>query len=339
MPTPNDDAGLALLAQVREILELEPARMLEEERGFRWWPHAHPMRFSARPLRPDGTTVVSVETLLLEGVAGRGAEFGRIAHRNARDPGLSSLRWDSTTGELSLRTAVLARGGDAMMAARRLAHAALLQAGESLRAVDSLAVEFPEARIVSPPAPMADVSPVEQVEAWQAYAERGPQMAPELAGLVAAMPTLNPAPWMRVTPAAHGFDAEIACLPAHQQKGPGEGVALLRMSATQAHPRLGPGLVVVLVPPPSAEPVAERAAATSVLLNEAESREWTGVDALGGWCVHPSAGLSHAMFMPALAVDEETPELLAWQAGTRARWAVQFLERIAEMREKGGAQG
>ncbi len=339
MSTPHDDAGLALLAQVREILELDPARILEEERGFLWWPHAQPMRFSARPLRPDGTTVVTAETLLLENVPGRGAEFARIAHRNARDPGLSSLRWDSTTGELWMRASVMARGGDAMPAARRLAHAALLQAGDAMRAVDALAVEFPDARIASPPPPVADLAPVEQVEAWQAYAERGPELAPELAGLIAALPTLNPAPWLNVASAAHGLDAEIACTPGHVPKSPGEGVALLRISGKQAHPRLGPGLVVVLVLPASAEPVAERVVATSVLLNEGEAREWTGADALGGWCVHPSAGLSHAMFMPALAVDEDTPELLAWQAGARARWAMQFLERIAAMRAAGGTQG
>ncbi len=328
----SNDVGLAMLTEVRTILELEPTRVLEEERGFRWWPHAHPMRFSARPVRADGTSVVAAETLLLEGVACRGAEFARIAYRNARDPGLSSLRLDSTTGELWLRAAVVARAGDSLPASQRLSHAALLQAGDSLRAADALAVEFPEARLVTPPAPVAGLGVVEQVEAWQAYAERGTALAARIAASVAALPSIRPAPWLRVSAAPHGLDAEIGCVPAHQQNAPGEGVALLRISANQAHPRLGAGLVVVLVPPPAMEPVAERAPATSVLLNEAEAREWTGVDTLGGWCVHPTVGLSHALFMPALAVDDDTVEVLAWQAGVRARWAVQFVERIAAMR-------
>lgn len=335
----SEDAGLALLSEVRTILELEGTRVRDEERAFRWWPHAHAMRFSAGEPRPDGASVVAAETLLLEGVPGRGPEFGRIALRNARDPGLSSLRWDSTTAELWLRAAVIARPGDSLPAAKRLAHAALLQAGEALRASDALAVEFPEARLATPPAPVAGLPVVEQVEAWQAYAERAPGLAAGLAERVSALASASPAPWLRVSRAPHGLDAEIACAPPHQQTAPGEGVALLRLSATQAHPRLGAGLVMVLVPPPAAEPVAERAAATSVMLNEAEAREWTGVDALGGWCVHGSVGLSHVTFVPALAIDDDTVEVLAWQAGVRARWAVAFLQKVAAMRTPGGANG
>jgi hypothetical protein len=107
------------------------------------------------------------------------------------------------------------------------------------------------------------------------------------------------------------------------------------VSATQPHPRLGAGLVLVLVPPPALEPVAERAAATASLLNEAEAREWTAVDQLGGWCVHPAAGLAHVLFMPALAVEDDTAEVLAWQAGVRTRWATAFVKRVAALRAPG----
>lgn len=332
------DAGLQAIETLRQVLAPEADRTQDEARGFRWWPHAHAMRVWAEPARADGSCVVAVETVLFTGVAARGAEFAKLAWRNAKDPGMSALRWDSQNGELSMRCGVIARPNDSAAPARRLCHAALLQIGESLRAADGLAVELPGATLATPPAPLAGLPVVEQTETWQAYASEAPGLAAALAEQVSALAGVSPAPWLRVTRAAHGLDAEIACAPPHQLKSPGQGIALLRISATQAHPQLGAGLVCVLVPPSETEPVAERAYATAALLNEAEAREWTGVDQLGGWCVHPAAGLSHVVFLPALAVEEDTAEVLAWQAGMRARWAVQFVAKVAAMRTpEGGA--
>jgi len=100
----------------------------------------------------------------------------------------------------------------------------------------------------------------------------------------------------------------------------------------QPHPKLGAGLLTALVPPPGIEPVAERQAATAALLNEGEAREWTGCDALGGWCVHPAAGLAHVSFVPALALEPGSAGRLAWQAGMRARWAAAFFSQVAVSR-------
>jgi hypothetical protein len=328
------DAGLEAVALIREILEPEGARTLDEARGFAWWPHAHMQRVWAEPARPDGACVVASETVLLAEVPGRGAEFAKLALRNAREPGLSSLRWDSQTQQVSMRAAVVARPGDGNAAARRLSHAALLQIGEALRAADSLAVEMPGSTLVTPPPPVAgQAAVVAQVEAWRAFAEGGAPLAEQITNDVAALMNIAPAPWLRVTRAAHGLDAEILCVPPHQASAPGEGVALLRVSASQPHPQLGPGLVFVLVPPPDTEPMLERAPATAALLNEAEAREWTGADQLGGWCVHPSVGLAHVSFVPAMAVEDDTAQVLAWQAGTRARWVRGFLASVAARRK------
>ena len=177
-----------------------------------------------------------------------------------------------------MRCGVVARPNDSGAPARRLCHAALLQVGESLRAADGLAVELPGAMLATPPAPLAGLPVVAQTETWQAYANEAPGLAAALAEQVSALAGVSPAPWLRVTRAAHGLDAEIACAPPHQLTSPGQGIALLRISATQAHPQLGAGLVCVLVPPSETEPVAERVYATAALLNEAEAREWTGVD-------------------------------------------------------------
>lgn len=328
------DAGLEAVAFVRNALDPESTRVLGEERGFRWWPHAHTMRVWAEAPRPDGACVVAVETALLGGVEGRGTEFGRIAQRNARHPGLSALRWNGETRELSLRASVVVRPGDGDASVRRIAHAALLQVGESLEAGEALAVEFPGATLLAPPAPVAGVlEPAPQVEAWEEYARVAQLQAEEFPARLHALPALKPAPWLNVQRAGHGIDAEIPTVSGLAPTAPGEGLALLRISATQPHPRLGPGMVVVLVPPPETEPVAERAAATAALLNEGESREWTGFDQLGAWCVHPSVGLSHAMFVPALAVEDDLPQVLAWQSGMRARWCREFLMRVAAMRK------
>ena len=329
------------LGVVRLALDPPSERIAEaDDAGFTWWPHAHPQRIAASATRTDGACRVSAETVLLSGVSGRGPELAALAARNAREAGLSALRWDSERGEVSLRAAVVAHPGDGGGAARRLAHAALLQLGEALRAAESLSLEFPGATLVTG----RDVAgrewtAVDAAESWRAYAAEAPGASAAMTAAMQRLARLSPAPWVRATPAAHGLDAEIACRAAQPEAAPGEGLALLRLSDRQPHPRLGAGFVSVLVLPPAAEPLAERAAATAALLNEGESREWTGADQLGGWCVHPAAGLAHALFLPAVAVEEDTLERLAWQAGIRARWASQFLDRVAAMRGSGSAQG
>jgi len=335
------DVATDVLNVVRRALDPPPARIASESAsGFAWWPHSHAQRIAAAEPRADGACVVSAETVLLSGVTGRAPELATLAMRNARDAGLSALRWDSERGEVSLRAAVVVHPGDGGGGARRLAHAALLQVGEALRAAESLALEFPGASLVTGRDASGEEWPaVDAVESWRAYAAAGPEAAAAVADAMKRLFQLSPAPWVRATPAAHGLDAEIACRTSQEVSAPGEGMALLRLSDRQPHPHLGPGFVAVLVLPPSSEPVAERAPATAALLNEGESREWTGTDQLGGWCVHPAAGLAHALFLPAVAVEEDTLERLAWQAGTRARWASGFLDRVAAMRDSGLAQG
>jgi hypothetical protein len=334
-------AGSEAVRALHRVLEPPAERVAEEAAdGFTWWPHAHAQRIAASDMRADGACIVSAEIVLLAGVAGRGPELAALALRNAREPGLSGLRWDSERGTVSLRAAVVVRAGDGGAAARRLSHAALLQIGEALRVADELAVAFPAAAPVTGlDAAGREWEAVETAESWRTYAHGAAEAAASLAAAIARLPRLAPAPWVRAAAAAHGVDAELACRAGGAGAAPGEGLALLRLSDRQPHPRLGAGLVAVLVLPPDAEPVAERAAATAALLNEAESREWTGADQLGAWCVHPMAGLSHVQFLPALAVEEDSLERLAWQAGARARWATAFLERIAALRAEGGARG
>ena len=342
----REDAGLAAVEAVRAALDPEADRVVDEPRGFTWWSHAHALRVHAEAPRADGAVRVVAETGLLAGVGGRGAEFAALARWNAREAALSSLRWDGERGEVSLRASVVAHQKTGDAAARLLAHAALLQVGEALRAADALAIEMPGATLLTAPHPPsagtrrgASLDPVAQVEAGRAYAAGAASRAVELEQAMAALAALAPAPWARSTRAAHGIDAELLSEVA-PPGAPGQGAPwLLRVSASQPHPRLGGGLLTALVPPQEFEPVAGRQAATAALLNEGEAREWTGCDALGGWCVHPAAGLAHMSFIPALALEAGTAERLAWQAGMRARWAAAFLAQVAISRAGRGPAG
>ena len=336
----GEDAGLAAVAQLLAALAPEPDRVASAPRGFRWWPHAHALDVRAEPPRADGASRLVAETALLGGVRGRGAEFAALARWNAREAALSSLRWDGERGEVSLRASAVARPGDGGAAARLLAHAALLQAGEALRAADALAIELPEATLLAPPPPHGGpLEPVEQVAAADAYAHGARSRTDVLEQAIAALARASPAPWRRSTQAAHGLDAELEAGTEPASSTPTAARWLLRASVRQPHPGLGAGLLTALVPPPGLEPVAERAAATAALLNEGEAREWTGCDALGGWCVHPSAGLAHVSFVPALVLEAGTAERLAWQAGMRARWAAAFLGEVGRSRAARGAVG
>ena len=336
----QQDAGLAVVEAVRAALDPDPDRVVEEPRGLAWWPHAHALRVHAEAPRADGAARVVAETGLLAGVSGRGAEFAALARWNAREAALSSLRWDGERGEVSLRASVVARPSAGGEAARLLAHAALLQAGEALRAADALAIEMPGATLHTVPPPRGtSLDPVAQVEAGRAYAAGAASRAAVLEQAMAALAALAPAPWARSTRAAHGIDAELMSVVAPSGAPSPAAPWLLRVSARQPHPRLGGGLLTALVPPAGIEPLAERRAATAALLNEGEAREWTGCDAIGGWCVHPAAGLAHISFIPALALETGTAERLAWQAGTRARWAVAFLAQVAFSRAGRGPAG
>jgi hypothetical protein len=319
------------LALVRAALAPPPARVREEATGFAWRPHAFEQRIAWGPAGEDAARLLEASVRLLSGVEGGAGVVAALAAWNAREPGLSSLRWDSTAGEVALRAAVIVRPGDGGAAARRLAHAALLQLGDAIRAADALAVKLPAAALAEG---AGALPPVAQVEAWRVYADGAvaASTANRIAEQVTALAASAPGPWRRITATAHGIDAEIECAPVAESAGQSAEVALLRMSATQPHPRLGPGIVQALVPPASAEPVAERAAATAALLQEGEAREWTGVDALGGWCVHPAAGLSHVVFVPAMAAEEDTAATLAGEAVVRARWATTFLAGVRALR-------
>jgi hypothetical protein len=332
-PGVSDDVGLAVVARVREALGPEPDRVVGEPRGFSWWPHPHVLHVSAQSARADGSVRVVVETPILGRVSGRGTEFAALARWNAREAALSSLRWDAETGEVSLRASVVAHQKADGAAERLLAHAALLQVGEALRAADALAIELPDAALLVPPPPGSITpDPVAQVEAASAYALGAASREAALEDELAALERLSPVPWVRATHAAHGLDAELAADPGHEASTPHAARWLVRVSVRQPHPKLGAGLLTALVPLPAIEPVAERQAATAALLNEGEAREWTGCDALGGWCVHPAAGLAHVSFVPALALEVGTAARLAWQAGMRARWAAAFLTQVAVSR-------
>jgi hypothetical protein len=331
-----EDAGREAIAVLRNALEPPDARVRDDAAGFTWRPHAFAQRIRMRAFPGEGAIVVEASTTLLRDVAGRAGELAALAAWNAREPGLSSLRWHSGTREVSLRASVVVRPGEANAAARRLAHAALLQVGEALRAADALALAIPGAPLAEDGAPAPE--PVAQVDAARAYELAGASAAISLGEQVARLATSLPAPWRRATRAAHGVDLEIdvrleVADPATTVR-PGGEVALLRVTSSQPHPRLGPGLVLALLPPAGVESEPDRAATTAALLQDAEAHEWTGVDALGGWCVHPAAGLSHVTFVPAIAVEADTALELATQAVGRARWVARFLADVRALRER-----
>jgi hypothetical protein len=266
-------------------------------------------------------------------VAGTGAVFATLSEWNARHPGLSALRWDGADGSVSLAAVAEARAG-AAEAGRRLASAALLQLGDAARDAEALAAALGGTRAISAPPggpPRAGTDPL--CEAWRRFAETPADAAPLREALEQAA-AMTPPPWLRVRVDADGLHAELACPDpgGAAANAPGEGAATLHLVATQAHPSLGPGLLAVLRPPMAIEPVAERRVATAALLNEGEAREATGFDAFGAWCVHPTAGLAHVAFHPALLFEASLPAHLAWEAGLRGRWARVFLALVARLR-------
>ena len=337
----TQDAGLRLVEHLRALFEPGPAWRRDTLRGFVWRIGGIEQHVSAEPLRrAAGLDIarVSAECEIVHGVAGGGAQLGAIARWNAREAGLSSLRWNAESGVLSLRCAALAHDGDLAAASTRLAHAALLQLGRAADAQAQLAAE-----LAAPPAPLtlAENPDGSLLEAWRTYAAAGQQPgAWDGAAALQAAAAMQPPPWLRVRADGAGLHAELpAALEQGAQPGsaPGAGVALLRLIAAQPHPRLGAGLLAVLEPAADAEPVRERVAATAALLNEGEAREWVGVDQMGGWCVHPDRGLVFVLFVPALACEGGIAQHVAWQMAGRANWSRRFLAQVAQMRRAAGA--
>lgn len=334
------DSGPAIVEHLRAALEPEPQWSTELPRGFAWWPGAAPQQVRAEePRMQGGASFVRVhaELALALRVEGTGAVFAALARWNAARHGLSAARWNAETGLVSLHSSVTADAAGALEAAQRLSHAAVLQISESLAADalrEALGGEPPAA---SPPGSTARTTHSALASAWVTYADAGACENVFDDAMLARVMAAVPAPWTRMQPAPGGFHAELPAA-THGEPAPastpGAGTALLRVQTAQPHPRFGAGLLVLLAAPAEAEPVRERMAATAALLNEAEAREWTGLDQWGAWCVHPEAGLVHATFVPALAAQDGLLERLLWQSAARARWMRGFLARVQGMRSR-----
>jgi len=333
------DPGLEVVARLRETLEPGGEWSVPGPRGFTWWPAV----FSQRVLADGAATVaglpawrVHVELPLLRGVEGGATRFAVLARWNAVRPGLSALRWNGDDRTVSLRASAIVREGGAPRAASVLATAALLQLADAERDRAALGGELGGVPAdTAPPGgtPRATADPL--LEGWRRVAASGAESAPFDRGRLGALAAADPPPWKLVHVDEAGLHAELPCaLPgeAPAGSGPGAGVALFHLLVAEPHPVYGPGLVVALSLPREAEPVPERAVSTSVMLNEAEAREAPPFDALGGWCVHPHAGLSYVGFWPALLDEPGLPASLAWEAGRRARWARAFLARAHALR-------
>lgn len=336
------DPGLEVIARLRAALEPGGAWSTDAPRGFAWWPSTISQRAWADPPAPvSGSPAwrVHVELPLLRGVEGGAARFAVLARWNAVRPGLSALRWNGDERTVALRASALVRTGEEARAAAALTTAALLQLADAARDRDVLARELGGVAADSAPpggAPRTAADPL--LEGWRRVAAAGAEAGAPARGRLEALAALDPAPWTLAHLDEAGLHAELPCaLPGEAAAGsaPGAGVALLHLLASQPHPVYGPGLVVALSLPPEAEPVAERAVSTSVMLNEAEAREGPAVDGFGAWCVHPHAGLAYVSFWPALLDQPGLPERLAWAAGTRARWARAFLARAHALRPGG----
>lgn len=340
------DIGNELVEHVRAILGVDAGVSNDEPAGFQWWPWRLPQRVWAERSRGGTHVRVHAESRLLRGDPGTGVTFAALAEAIARDPGLSGPRWNGDTGDVTLHAAVtLPTDPDRLgfgRAAALLAHAAVLQLGDAERWADALAGALAATRAdATPPGRPPRAEPDALLEAADVYALRGAKPTPWSAEVLQSFATLSEAPWSRVNAAAGRFDAE---LPDASAPTPAEGTALLRMSGVERHPRLGAGLLVMMQPPASVEPVPERRAATAALLGEAEAREWLpaegpwSADALGGWCVHPQHGLAHVAFFPALADRPDLLESIARGAALRARWVRGFLAKVAAMRDGGAAR-
>jgi hypothetical protein len=318
----HDDVGPATVERVRDALSPERGRIVGEPRGFSWWPHAHVLHVHAEPARADGAVRIVAETALLGHVGGRGAEFAALTRWNAREAALSSLRWDAERGEVSLRASAIARPGDGDVAARLLAHAALLQVGEALRAADALAIELPDASLLSPRPPGGEIpsrSPRSRRGRLRDAARPGARGAANgrsrrsrgsrpRHGCARRTPRTASTPSSRADPGT-----------ARRRRTPRAGCgARAWASRTRAWARAF-----------SPRSCRRRASSRSRSARRPRHRCSTRArrasgpvcDALGGWCVHPTAGSRTCSFVPALALEDGTAERLAWQAGTRARWA------------------
>ena len=333
------DAGLEVVERLRVALEPGGEWRSEGVRGFTWWPSTFSQRVHAGEAEPVAGAVawrVRVELPLLRGVEGGAARFAVLARWNALRPGLSALRWNGDDRTVSLHAAALARPGDEARVASVLATAALFQLADAARDARALARELGAVLADSaPPGGAPRVTPDALVEGWRRVAEAGAGPSPFTAERLRRAAAADPPPWKLVHVDEAGLHAELPCaLPGEAPAGsaPGAGVALLHLLAAQPHPAYGAGLVAALSLPPEAEPVAERAVSTSVLLNEAEAREGVAFDALGAWCVHPQAGLSFVGFWPALLDAPGLIERLAWASALRARWARDLLAKAHALR-------
>jgi hypothetical protein len=309
----NQDAGVRVVREVSNALQIDPEWSEWADRGFTWWAHRLAQRVWAEvPIEEDGLLVGRVvsETDLFVIPEDEWIQLTPVFEHASTFATMSGFVWDQ--GVLRLRCSMSVHDETQPFVAKLLKLATLDQ------------VVLAEQTATG----MSQLSPLRTGQR---------QQPDEMLGAIEGLPGKEgPSAWAGSHMAAiskmlteHGVFSMgdrtglTAEFPYGEDGGPavaGGSSNLLTVTTEERHPRMGSGVLMRLSlrEPPMVEP---REALAPLQLNQLEASGECDAHFLGSWCSDPAGGSpTFVSFLPSALSGPETLLNLVLSMGIRSQW-------------------
>ncbi len=311
----SSDAGFRLVRDLHKKLQIDPEWCLWEERGFTWWGKNLAQRIWAEPATQDGNGEtfhrISACSDVFDGFEGSEGQVVLLNVLNHNATLSALIPAADQSGRVQLRCSMLLYPDNQDYVGLVFATAVALQAAEAFVTASCLPERLNPGLVpaVSHHPESGERHLPDQMLEFIELAVR-PQgegesryVGESLENL--AKDLLRP-PCLFASGSADGVTAEFPH-PKHSY--------MLRLQASERHPRLGSGLLVTLNLPEGGDDLATAQAALS--LNAREQASPTHF--LGSWCATPS-GLAFCAFFPNVTANDGIAVSVAFNMIHRAKW-------------------
>ena len=317
-----DDLGLEIISFIHQSLKVEPEWSIDAgDRGFTWWAGElaqHVWSEESNFYNSTATFKIHAETDLVSG-QGRAGRLELPLMSAMRNTSLCGVVYESEKDVYRLHSSAYLHGDNVDVMKRVMSAATVLQldeamvlshqAAQSLKAIPAMS-EHPAHGFRKQLSPMA--------HAAQLFFRPHGQTPSKWIG----QPEWKQTEWA-MEREAQSFRSDHHAELNATYYWPGEGDAVLHVSALYPHPVLGSGLLVKLVLPVKLG--QEACAHKAVELNARERSEWMRSHFLGSWCFDKEC-LEFECFVPNTSYNPDLLLTLVTSMSIRAQWCAETFE-------------
>lgn len=326
------DAGLELVREIRERMEIDDEWSCSDPDGFRWWGYNLMQRVWAEPPHDSfGTKAQCVHagTTILENVPDT-EETRLVLSTLNTHADMSALVYSPDASTVSLHSTVYVHNDSLGWLTKLFGHAVALQAAKSSKSAEAFQQAFGgEIASSSHPTSGPRQTPDDMLDVIEEmYLPTGAEPCRYTTADFEQALQFSPRPWVLASGGKDGLVAEFAFSsdkPAMLASVLNEPIGTAMLQAlVHTHPQLGSGLLLLLRLPCGFEEGEEMRLAQQ--LNEAESREWAATHFLGAWCMAPSGGLTFVSFLPSATYQPSLLINLLLSTYVRVKWVKKYLD-------------